>query len=417
MKTDAETFDVIVIGGGPAGIMAAIRAGELGAKVALIEKNANLGNKLLLTGGRRSNITKAEYNPKEFIKKYGKEGGFLLHPLSVFGVRETIKFFEEKGLKTKIEKDNRVFPESNQASDVLAVLNKLLKDNKVLVILASKVKKIQKENNRILSIILENNQELQAKSYVICSGGKAFPQTGSTGDGYIFAKELGHTIENLRPALVPVNIEESWIKELEGVSLKDVKLTIFQNNKKKETVIGDMIFTHFGLSGPIVLNMSKTIGELLEKGEVKIVLDLNPNLDIESLDKVVQSYFSKNINKVFKNCLLDLLPPKIISVIIEMSKISESKKINEITKEERRRLVKLLKEIEMTVSSLLGFREALITQGGVSLKEIDSKTMKSKLIDNLFFAGEVINLHGPTGGYNLQLCWSTGYLAGQSAKA
>jgi predicted Rossmann fold flavoprotein len=382
MKTGIEAFDVIVIGGGPAGIMEA--------------------------------ITKAEYIPKEFVRKYGKEGGFLLHSLSVFGVKETIKFFEEKGLKTKIEKDNRVFPKSNRAFDVLAVLNKSLKDNNVLILTASKVKKVVKEKNRITCIILENNQDIYAKNYIFSTGGKAFPQTGSTGDGYTFAEELGHTIENLRPALVPIRIKESWIKEAEGVSLKDVRLIVFQNNKKKETAVGDVVFTHFGLSGPLVLNISKAIGGLLEIGEVKIVLDLNPNLDIESLDKIIQAYFLKNSNKVFKNCLLDLLFPKMIPVIIEMSQISEAKKVSEITKEERRRLVKLLKEIRMTVSSLLSFREALITLGGVSLKEIDSKTMKSKLIENLFFAGEVINLHGPTGGYNLQLCWSTGYLAGQS---
>lgn len=413
MKIDVEIFDVIVIGGGPAGMMAAIRAGELGAKVVLVEKNNSLGNKLLLTGGERSNITKAEFNLKEFTKKYGKEGDFLLHSLSVFGPKETIEFFEKRGLKTKIEKEGRVFPKSDKALDVLSLLTDYLKDNGILVKTNSKVKKIVKEKNRILNIILEDGQKIIAKNYIICTGGMSFPSTGSTGDGYKWAEELGHNIEKPKPALVPIKIKESWVKKAQGLSLKDVQLIVFQNNKKGHKGLGEFIFTHFGLSGPMVLNMSETIGELLKNGEVKIILDLKPNLNFQTLDGEVQSYFQKNINKNFKNCLMDLLPPKIVPVIIELSKIDPSKKVNEITKEQRYKLVKLLKNLEMTVLSLLGFKEAVVTSGGVLLKEIDSKIMKSKLIENLFFAGEVVNLHGPTGGYNLQLCWSTGYLAGQ----
>jgi len=408
-------FDAAVVGGGPAGMMAAGRAGELGAKVVLLEKNNALGRKLLLTGKGRSNITKAEFNPKELVKKYGREGDFLLYPLSVFGVKETIGFFEKKGLKTKTERGKRIFPQSDKAGDVLGILIDYLKKNKVKITTNSEVGKILKNKNRITKIILKDGREILAKNYIICTGGKSFPGTGSTGDGYKWAKEMGHTVTKLRPALVPLKIKESWPKRAQGLSLKNVELTVFQNGKKQDSRFGELLFTHFGLSGPIVLDLSGEIGELLEKGEVKLFLDLKPALDFQTLDKRIRSDFSKYSNKLFKNCLSDLLPKKLISVIVELSGITPFKKVNEITREERHKLVGVLRGLEMGVCSLLGFGKAIITSGGVLLKEIDSKTMKSKLIENLFFAGEIIDLHGPTGGYNLQFCWSTGYLAGQSA--
>jgi len=408
-------FDAAVVGGGPAGMMAAGRAGELGAKVVLLKKNNALGRKLLLTGKGRSNITKAEFNPKELVKKYGREGDFLLYPLSVFGVKETIGFFEKKGLKTKTERGKRIFPQSDKAGDVLGILIDYLKKNKVKITTNSEVGKILKNKNRITKIILKDGREISAKNYIICTGGKSFPGTGSTGDGYKWAKEMGHTVTKLRPALVPLKIKESWPKRAQGLSLKNVELTVFQNGKKQDSRFGELLFTHFGLSGPIVLDLSGEIGELLEKGEVKLFLDLKPALDFQTLDKRIRSDFSKYSNKLFKNCLSDLLPKKLISVIVELSGITPFKKVNEITREERHKLVGVLRGLEMGVCSLLGFGKAIITSGGVLLKEIDSKTMKSKLIENLFFAGEIIDLHGPTGGYNLQFCWSTGYLAGQSA--
>ncbi len=418
MKKSLENktfFDVAVVGGGPSGMMAAARAGELGAKVLLLEKNAALGRKLLLTGKGRSNITRAEFNSRELVKKYGREGDFFLYPLSIFGVKETIDFFEKKGLKTKVERGKRIFPQSNRASDVLNILIGYLKSGGVKIMTNSEVKEIIKEKNRISKIILSGGREILAKNYIICTGGKSYPGTGSTGEGYKLAKKLGHTINKLRPALVPLRIKEKWPKMAQGLSLKNVELTVFQNNKKQGSRFGEMLFTHFGVSGPIVLDLSGKIGELLEKGGVKLVLDLKPALDFQVLDKRIQSDFSKYSNKFFKNSLSDLLPKKLIPVIIELSGINPEKKVNEITRQERQKLVRLLKGLEMRVSSLLGFKTAIITSGGVSLREIDSKTMKSKLIDNLFFAGEIIDLKGPTGGYNLQLCWSTGLLAGQSA--
>ncbi len=408
-------FDVAVVGGGPSGMMAAARAGESGAKVLLLEKNQNLGRKLLLTGKGRSNITRAEFNPRELLKKYGREGYFLLHPLSVFGVKETIEFFEKKGLKTKIERGKRIFPESDKSQDVLNILINYLKEAGVAIITNSEVKEIIKKRNKIAKIILSGGQEIFAKNYIIATGGKSYPGTGSTGQGYEWAKELGHKINKLRPALVSLKIKESWPKAGQGLSLKNVTLTVFQKNKKKDSRFGELLFTHFGISGPIVLDLSGKVGELLGKGEVKLILDLKPALDFQTLDKRLQSDFSKYSTKLFKNSLSDLLPQKLIPIMVELSGINPSKKVNEIMRGERQKLGKLLKGLEMTVSSLLGFETAIITAGGVSLKEIDSKTMKSKLVENLFFAGEIIDLKGPTGGYNLQLCWSTGYLAGQSA--
>jgi len=414
-KENEIIFDVTIIGGGPAGMMAAGRAGEMGAKVVLLERNNALGRKLLLTGKGRSNITKAEFNSRELIKKYGREGDFLLYPLSVFGVKETIGFFEKKGLKIKTERGKRIFPQSDKASDVLAILIDYLKLGGVKIMTNSKVEKILKQKNRASKIILKDGREISAKNYIIATGGKSFPGTGSTGDGYQWAKELGHSISKLRPALVPLKIKESWPKMAQGLALKNVELSVFQNNKKKDSRFGEMLFTHFGISGPIILDLSGKIAELLEKGEVKLVLDLKPALDFQTLDKRIQSDFSKYSQKLFKNSLSDLLPQKLIPIIVKLSGITPLKKVNVITREERYKLARLLKGLAMTVSSLLGFEMAIVTSGGVSLKEIDSKTMKSKLIENLFFAGEIINLHGPTGGYNLQLCWSTGYLAGQMA--
>ncbi|MGC8851759.1 MAG: NAD(P)/FAD-dependent oxidoreductase [Minisyncoccia bacterium] len=410
-----KEYDLAVIGGGPSGMMAAIRSGELGARVILLEKNATLGKKLLLSGKTRSNITRAEFETRELAKHYGREGDFLLFALSHFGPQEVIKFFQKKGLLLKQERGKRFFPKNGGSVDVLKTLLGYLRRYHVEIKTQSPVRNLVVKNRVITKIILKDGEEILAKTYLVCTGGKSFPKTGSTGDGYFWLKQLGHTIEPLRPALVPLRVKESWPKIKEGFNLKNVSLTVYQNNQKKGFRLGDMEFTYFGISGPIVLDLSILIGELLKKGEVKVVLDLKPALSPEVLDKRIQSDFLKYHNKVFRHALDDLLPQKLIPLIIKLSGINSDKKVNKISKLERHKLGQLLKHLEMTISSLLGFEHAIITQGGVSLKEIDAKTMKSKVIDNLYLAGEIINLHGPSGGYNLQLCWSTGYLAGESA--
>jgi len=412
-------YDVAVIGGGPAGMIAGGRAGEAGARVILIEKNNFLGKKLLITGKGRCNIAQAEFDGKNLADKFGREGRFLLYGFSVFGPKQVVDFFENLKLKTKIERGGRIFPKSDRAGDVLRTLKSYLGKNRVNVLTGKAVKKIIKKNNKISNIVLENGKEIIADKYIIATGGKSYPMLGSSGNGFNWAKNLGHTIAELKPALTPIKIKERWPKQAQGLNLKNVSISIYQNNKKQDSRFGELLFAHFGITGPIILDISKKIGEFLgllsTKGEIKLVLDLKPALDFEKLDKRLQRDFIKFKKKLFKNSLNDLLPKKLINIIVKLSGIDENKLVNGITKSERHKLVKLLKGMEMTPVGLLGFDKAIITSGGVSLREIDAKTMKSKIIDNLYFAGEILNLDGPTGGYNLQVCWSTGYVAGDSA--
>lgn len=412
-------YDVAVIGGGPAGMIAAGRAGETGARVIIIEKNNTLGKKLLITGKGRCNITQAKFDGKDLADKFGREGRFLLYGFSVFGPKQVVDFFENLKLKTKIERGGRIFPKSDRAGDVLQVLRSRLIKNGVKILAGKTVKKIIKKNNKIGAIVLENGEEITADKYIIATGGKSYPTLGSSGNGFRWAEDLGHTIVELKPALTPIKIKERWPKQAQGLSLKNVSITVYQNNKKQDSRFGELLFAHFGITGPIILDVSKKIGELLNspaaRGKVKMILDLKPALDFEKLDKRLQRDFIKFKKKLFKNSLNDLLPKKLINIIVKLSGIDENKLVNEITKNERHKLVKLLKGMEMTPVELLGFDKAIITSGGVSLREVNAKTMKSKIIDNLYFAGEILNLDGPTGGYNLQVCWSTGYVAGNSA--
>jgi predicted Rossmann fold flavoprotein len=410
----SDVFDVVIIGGGPAGMLSAGRAAELGANVILLEKNARLGRKLLITGNGRCNLTQAEYNIRDMVEKFGENGKFLFSSLSTFGVKETIEFFNDLGCKTKVERGDRVFPESDKAQDVLDVLVKYMAENSVTVSCSSEVMSLEKEDNRITRLIT-NKGEIIAKNYVICTGGKSFPGTGSTGDGFKWVEKLGHHVTELTPSLTALNIKEDWVKSLQGLSLKNIEVSILQNDTKKESIFGEMLFTHFGISGPIILSISKNVGKLLKKGKVTLSLDLKPALDFIKLDKRLQRDFLKYQNKIFKNSLDELLPQNLIPIIIDQSGIDPDKYVNSITKEERHRLLNLLKSLNMTVTSLQSFEHSLITSGGVAIKEIDPKTMRSKLIENLFFAGEIIDVDGPTGGYNLQVCWSTGYVAGENS--
>jgi len=407
-------YDVVVIGGGPAGMIAAGRASEMGSSVILIERNASLGKKLLITGKGRCNITQSKFEGKDLADKYGREGRFLLYGFSVFGPKQVVNFFENLNLKTKEERSGRIFPKSDQAGDVLQVLRGYLARNGVKMLTGRTVRRIAKKNNKIESVILENGEEIIADKYIIATGGKSYPVLGSTGSGFKWAESLGHTIIDLKPALTPIKIKEKWVKEAQGLGLKNVSLNIYQNNKKQDSRFGELLFSHFGITGPIVLDISKKVGEFLSKGEVKLTIDLKPALDFEKLDNRLQRDFLKFSKKLFKNSLDDLLPQKLIDIVVRLSGIDKDKVVNEITRIERQKLVRLLKGLELTPIDLLGFDKAVITSGGVSLKEVDGKTMKSKIIDNLYFAGEMLNLDGPTGGYNLQICWSTGYVAGSS---
>lgn len=409
-----NNFDIAVIGGGPAGMIAAGRAGELGAKVILLEKNEGLGKKLLLTGNGRCNLTNAEHNLRKLVENYGIKGKFLFHAFSVFGPKNVMDFFESLGLGLKIENNGRVFPKSDKAVDVLRSLKKYLELNNVKIACDSGIAGIDKKDGKIARLKLKNG-EIFAGKYVICTGGKSYPQTGSNGEGFDFAVSLGHTLEKPIPALSPIVIKEKWTKDLQGVSMENVGINIFQDGKKMFDTVGECLFTHFGLSGPAVLNLSKKIGEFSNKKGIKISIDLEPSLGFEDFDRNMQGAFKKRQNRSIENFLEELFPKKLVPLIVRFSKIDPDKKINVITREERRTISKTLKGVEMTVEGVMGFDQAMVTAGGISSSEIDDKTMKSKLIENLYFAGEIIDVDGPSGGFNLQVCWSTGYLAGENA--
>lgn len=406
-------YNLAVIGGGPAGMMAAGRAGELGSHVVLLEKNNSLGIKLLATGKNRCNITNAEEDLKKIISIYGPNGKFLYSAFNKFSNKDVIQFFNNLGLATKVERGNRIFPVSDRALDVLTCLKTYLQNNDVAVAFNSEVEKIITKDNKIEKIILKNGGEVLADNFIFATGGKSYPLTGSTGAGYSWAEQLGHTVIKPQPALTPVIVKEKFIKNLEGLSLKNVEVSLWKNHKL-ESHFGEALFTGNGLSGPVILNLSKKINENKSK-HLTIKIDFKPALDYPTLDKRILKDFEEQPNKQFKNSLDKLLPQKLIPIIIKLSGIAENKKVNEITKLERKKIIKLLKEFKLTVIGLVGFPKAIITSGGVNLKEIDSQTMKSKIINNLYFAGEIIDIDGPTGGYNLQVAWSTGHLAGESS--
>ncbi|MDU5881939.1 MAG: NAD(P)/FAD-dependent oxidoreductase [Clostridium perfringens] len=402
---------VIVIGAGPAGMMAAISAAE-NHEVILLEGNERIGKKLFITGKGRCNVTNAK-DISEFFDFIPGNPHFLYSALYTYTNIDVMNFFENAGVKLKVERGSRVFPNSDKSSDIISGLSRGLNEALVDLRLHSKVKDVIFNNNKIEAVILENGSKVKGDYFIITTGGKSYPLTGSTGIGFDLAKKMGHTIVEPKPSLVPIEIEESWVRELQGLSLRNIELKI--KNKKNSKVVysgqGEMLFTHFGISGPLVLSGSRFIkdGERFE-----ISLDLKPALEKKQLDLRIQKDFKKNLNKDFKNSLDELLPKKLIPVIIELSKIDENKKVNSITKEERRTLLNLLKNLTFTVKGLRDIAEAIVTAGGVSTKEIDPSTMQSKIVDNLYFAGEVIDVDAFTGGYNVQIALSTGYLAGKS---
>lgn len=414
MRDGHEIYDIAVIGGGPAGMMAAGRAAELGRSVVLLEKNRQLGVKLLITGKGRCNITRDEPDPQQLAEGYGKKGRFLLPALRAFGVQDVVEFFESRGVKTKVERGKRVFPASDKARDVRDALAAYLRQAGVEVRLNTRVTGLAADGELITGIDTARGRVV-ARRYILSSGGCSYPGTGSTGEGFDWLRDLGHNITPLEPALVPIIVKEEWVKEAQGLSLKNVRISLCQHGQRKDQRFGEALITHFGLSGPIVLDISKKVGELLPQGEVKLYVDLKPSLSFDRLDERVQRDFAKYRNKTFKNSLTDLLPRSLIAPVIRLTGINPDKQVNSVTREERHRLVNLLKGLEFTVSGLMGFEQAIITRGGVDLKEVDPRTMRSRLFRNLFLAGEILDLDGPTGGYNLQLCWSTGFLAGQSA--
>ena len=405
---------VLVIGGGAAGMMAAITAAANGGEVLLLEKNEKLGKKLFITGKGRCNITNAA-DTEDLFSAIVSNPKFLYSSFYSFTNSQVIDFFEGLGVKTKIERGGRVFPASDHSSDVIRALEREMEQLGVEIYLQAEVKELILKEHVIKGVVLTSGKKLYADTVIVATGGISYPSTGSTGDGYRFAKACGHQVTEILPSLVPMEVKEWYAKELMGLSLRNIEICVTDGKKKLYQEFGEMLFTHYGVTGPVILSASSIVGKKLKEKELTLHIDLKPALSEEQLDKRVLREFETNHNRQFKNAVDSLFPSKLRPVIVELSGIPEEKKVHEITKEERLHFVRLIKDFSMTLTGLRGYKEAIITKGGVSVKEIDPSTMESKLVKGLFFAGEVLDLDAVTGGYNLQIAWRTGYLAGMNA--
>ncbi len=406
---------IIVVGGGAAGMLAAYSAASYGAEVLLLEKMNGVGKKIRITGKGRCNITN-NADIKGCIANIPGNGAFLYSAFYQFFNEDIIRLLDEYGVETKVERGGRVFPVSDQAIDVVNALERMVIAMGGRIQTDTKVKSLVVVDGAVKGVRLDSGDMIEADAVIVTTGGASYPGTGSSGDGYRMAKDVGHTIVPITPSLVPLEIEEDWIQELQGLSLRNVSVTAYADDKKIDSDFGEMLFTHFGVSGPIVLSMSRKIALCLEeKQEVILTLDLKPALSEEQLDRRVQRDFEKYLRKQMKNALNDLLPQKLIPVVIDLAYLDEEKPIHQVTKEERLRLVHTIKHMEMTVTKTRPMAEAIVTAGGISTKEVNPKSMASRIVNGLYFAGEVLDIDGYTGGFNLQAAFSTGYSAGKAA--
>ena len=401
---------VIIVGGGAAGMMAAVAAADNGKQVCLIEKNEKLGKKLFITGKGRCNVTNAA-DTETLLTNVCTNAKFLYSAFYSFDNNAVMSFLEQAGCLLKTERGERVFPVSDHSSDVIAAFRRELEKRGVEIRLHTVVKELCAEEGQITGVILEDGKKLFADNVIVCTGGISYPSTGSTGDGYRFAEETGHRVTEPRPALVPLSIEEEWCGQLMGLALKNVSLRLICGKQEVFEGFGEMLFTHFGISGPLVLSASSFF---MPGEKTKAMIDLKPAMDEEQLDRRLLRDFDENKNRQFKNALGGLFPIKLIPVMIELSGIHPDKRVNEISREERKRFISLMKNLPLTVTGTRDFTEAIITRGGVSVKDINPSTMESKKVKGLYFAGEVLDLDALTGGFNLQIAWSTGHLAGSS---
>ncbi|HBX22918.1 MAG TPA: NAD(P)/FAD-dependent oxidoreductase [Desulfotomaculum sp.] len=407
-------YDLIVVGGGPAGILGAATAAAKGLQVVLLEKNEKLGKKLFITGKGRCNVT--NYGDiDDYLNNITTNKKFLYSTLKSFTSQQLIALLELMGVKTKVERGNRVFPQTDKSSDVIKALQKHLEINKVEIRLNTAVKSVFTRENRVKGVTLSNGKSIQAEKVLIATGGMSYQQTGSTGDGYQMARQLGHSLVEPRPALIPLVTREPWVKDLQGLSLKNVSVKAIINNKIKAEQFGEMLFTHFGVSGPIILSISSYLKPF--KAPVKLAIDLKPALSDEQLDARLQRDFDKYWGKHLKNSLDDLLPQRLIPIVLAQSGLDIHKQVNQVSKIERGLLVQALKNLGLTVTGTRPLNEAIITSGGINVKEINPSTLESKIVKGLYFAGEVIDVDALTGGYNLQIAFSTGFLSGHSAAA
>lgn len=411
-------MNVVIIGAGAAGMIAAITSAKEGNNVTLLEKTSDAGNKLKITGKGRCNLT-FDGDFEYFSKNIAVNNKFMYSAYDNFSNKDTINFFNNLEVKTKLERGNRMFLESDNANEIVLALKKELKKYNVNLVYNSNVKKILTEENRVTEVLLENQTRIPCDKCIIATGGKSYPKTGSTGDGYVLAQALGHKVVDIKPALVPLKSNDNICKQLQGLTLKNVEIKVLDSGKCVYTDFGEMLFAHFGLTGPIILSSSskinriKDLGNKLKEKSIYISIDLKPALSTDVLDKRLQRDFEKYTNKEFKNSLEDLLPQKLIPYIIKESNINEDKKVHQITKEERLTLCNLLKNLKVNIVELMSIETGIVTSGGISTKEINPKTMESKIVKGLYFAGEVIDIDAYTGGFNLQIAFSTGYVAGK----
>jgi len=404
---------VIVIGGGAAGMMAAIQAASKGNQVLLLEKNEKLGKKVFITGKGRCNITNA-CDTEDLFQHVLRNRKFLYSAFYRFSNWQVMEFFENHGLSIKTERGGRVFPQSDHSSDVIQTLQRALEQLGVSLRFHTKAAELLEHGKKVTGVRLLDGTIEHADAVILATGGCSYTSTGSDGDGYRFAKALGHTLMKPRPSLVPFEVQEPWIKELQGLSLRNVKIRILKGRKNLYEEFGEMLFTHYGVSGPLILSASGIINDYIDDAPLSLTIDLKPALSEEQLDKRVLKDFQENRNRQFKNAVQKLFPAKLIPVMISLSGIEPEKKVNEITREERFHFVRLIKEISLNISRFRDFNEAIITRGGVNVKEVNPSTMESRLVKGLYFAGELLDLDALTGGFNLQIAWSTGYLAGDS---
>lgn len=415
MIKNNDIYDVIVIGGGASGMFSASIASALGKSVLIVDKNKSLGEKLKITGGGRCNITNAEYDIHQFLKNYGDAEHFLYSPFSKLGVKDTFNYFESRGLPLVIQARNRVFPETEKASDVFNILKKDLDKNKVKIKTNCTVSKINQKDSLIISI--DTNQgKFYAKSFILATGGMSHPETGATGDGFKWLKDLGHTVRDGTPTIVPLAVSEEWVKSLAGVSLSFMKITFFLDNKKQFGKTGKILFTHFGLSGPLILNSASKVANLLKSGSVTTLIDAYPDTNLGDLENKIIKIFDANKNKTLRTVFKDIAPAGTARAIETiLNSIDFNTKVHSVTKEDRKKIAHLLKALPLTITNLMGYDRAVVADGGVSLLDIDTRTMRSKLFKNLYMTGDLLDINRPSGGYSLQLCWTTGYVAGISA--
>lgn len=402
---------VLIIGGGAAGMLAAVTAARCGHQVSLYEKNEKLGKKLFITGKGRCNLTNA-CDMDTLFSSVVTNPRFLYSSFYGFTNQDTIEFFEGIGLKTKVERGNRVFPDSDHSSDVIRCLEQEMARVRVEVYLKTAVSRVAEKDGIFRYLVLEGGEKVPGDACIIATGGLSYRTTGSTGDGYRFARETGHQVTECLPALVPMETEESWVPKLQGLSLRNIRAAIYDGRRKLYDDFGEMLFTHYGVSGPLMLSASSIVGKKLQEKKLRLSIDLKPALSEEQLDQRVLRDFEENQNKQFKNAIGKLFPAKLAPVMIELSGIPADKKVNVISRGERQRFVQLIRNLPATVVGLRDYNEAIITRGGVNVREVDPATMESKLVKGLYFAGEVLDLDALTGGFNLQIAWATAYAAG-----